>query len=247
MDGAIRFTQRDAMASILITLINIIGGIFIGTIQYGMPVVTAMTTFTIMTVGDGLVTAIPSLLISIAGALVTTRSASEEGMGQEVTVQLFSNPKPVYFSSGIVTLHGSDPGLPEVLVLSLAATLGFIAYSMATAAKNKQLAPIAIPKPRGKAKKGHDSDVATPDKATSFLRMDSLGCGNRLRPDRHRRCSAGLRLPEPHPLDTQADGPGHGRHRSSGNVSDNLKLGPKEYSILLKASESHAASWYRHK
>ncbi len=117
MDGAIRFTQRDAVASILITLINIIGGIAIGSIQYGMQVTTALATFTILTVGDGLVTAIPSLLISIAGALVTTRSASELGMGEEVSVQLFSNPKPVYFSSGIVAGSGTDSRISEILLL----------------------------------------------------------------------------------------------------------------------------------
>lgn len=239
MDGAIRFTQRDAMASILITLINIIGGIFIGTIQYGMPVVTAMTTFTIMTVGDGLVTAIPSLLISIAGALVTTRSASEEGMGQEVTVQLFSNPKPVYFSSGIIAGMGLIPGFPKFSFFLLAGTLGFIAYSMATAARNKQLEPIRDPKAKGtnSASRGKDSDVATPDKATSFLRIDSLaveiGYGligivdvqqggdflNRIRSIRKQTAQdMGVIVP---PV----------------NVSDNLKLGPKEYSILLKGIE----------
>src|SRR5262245_34341455 len=94
MDGAIRFTQRDAMASILITLINIIGGLFIGVLQYGMPIASAATTFTVLTIGDGLVTAIPSLLISIAGGLVTTRAASENSLGEEVSTQLFSNPKP---------------------------------------------------------------------------------------------------------------------------------------------------------
>ena len=82
MDGAIRFTQRDAMASILITLINIIGGLFIGVFQFGMPVASALTTFTVLTIGDGLVTAIPSLLISIAGGLVTTRAASDLSMGR---------------------------------------------------------------------------------------------------------------------------------------------------------------------
>src|SRR5690242_6333321 len=101
MDGAIRFTQRDAMASILITLINIVGGLFIGVFQGGMPVISALATFTILTIGDGLVTAIPSLLISIAGALVTTRAGSGEELGGAVSSQLFSNPKPVYFGSGI--------------------------------------------------------------------------------------------------------------------------------------------------
>src|SRR5262249_22731053 len=84
MDGAIRFTQRDAMASILITLINIIGGLFIGVFQFGMPVITAATTYTVLTIGDGLVTAIPSLLISISGGLVTTRSASDKTMGEGI-------------------------------------------------------------------------------------------------------------------------------------------------------------------
>src|SRR5438477_12979085 len=102
MDGAIRFTQRDAIASILITLINIIGGLFIGVFQFGMPVASALATFTVLTIGDGLVTAIPSLLISIAGGLVTTRAASDLSMGEEVSMQLFSNPKPVYFGAGIV-------------------------------------------------------------------------------------------------------------------------------------------------
>jgi flagellar biosynthesis protein FlhA len=236
MDGAIRFTQRDAVASILICLINIVGGIFIGTIQYGMPLMTALTTFTILTVGDGLVTAIPSLLISIAGALVTTRSASQQGLGEEVSVQLFENPKPVYFSSGIIAGLGLIPGFPKFSFFLLAGTLGFIAYSMALAAKTRELAPMRDPKAKGKGKDG-DKDVATPDKATSFLRMDSLaveiGYGligivdvqqggdflNRIRSIRKQTAQdMGVIVP---PV----------------NVSDNLKLGPKEYSILLKGIE----------
>src|SRR5436853_4608282 len=113
MDGAIRFTQRDAMASILITLINIIGGLFIGVFQYGMPVMTALQTFTVLTIGDGLVPPIRSLLISIAGGLVTTRAASDVSMGQEGSTQLFSNPKPVYFGAGIVGSLALIPGFPK--------------------------------------------------------------------------------------------------------------------------------------
>src|SRR5713226_9954637 len=135
MDGAIRFTQRDAMASILITLINIIGGLFIGVFQYGMPITTALTTFTILTIGDGLVTAIPSLLISIAGGLVTTRAASGEALGEDVSAQLFSNPKPVYFGSGIVAGLGMIPGFPKFSFLFLGGLLGFIAYSLSKSAQ----------------------------------------------------------------------------------------------------------------
>jgi flagellar biosynthesis protein FlhA len=235
MDGAIRFTQRDAMASVLITLINIIGGIFIGTIQYGMPVMTALTTFTILTIGDGLVTAIPSLLISIAGGLVTTRSASEVGMGQEVSLQLFQNPKPVYFSSGIIAGLGMIPGFPKFSFFLLAGTLGFIAYSV-TEAMKKERAPIRDPKAKGKAG-DKDKDVATPDKATSFLRMDALAV------------EIGYGLISI--VDVQQGGDFLNRIRSIRkttaqdmgvivppvNVSDNLKLGPKEYSICLKGIE----------
>src|SRR3954469_3589681 len=141
MDGAIRFTQRDAMASILITLINIIGGLFIGVFQFGMPIITALTTFTILTIGDGLVTAIPSLLISIAGGLVTTRAASDVSMGENVANQLFSNPKPVYFGAGIVGALGLIPGFPKFSFLFLAGTLCFIAFTLAKAAKERELAP----------------------------------------------------------------------------------------------------------
>ena len=97
MDGAIRFTQRDAMASILITLINIVGGLFIGMFQNGMEALVALETFTILTIGDGLVTAIPSLLISIGGALITTRAAADRSLGEDVAGQLFEDPKPVFF------------------------------------------------------------------------------------------------------------------------------------------------------
>src|SRR5882724_11051312 len=138
MDGAIRFTQRDAMASMLITLINIIGGLFIGVFQYNMPVVTALSTFTILTIGDGLVTAIPSLLISIAGGLVTTRAASDTNMGEEVSIQLFSNPRPVYFGSGIVAGLGLIPGFPKFSFFLLAGGLGVIGYTMAQAATERK-------------------------------------------------------------------------------------------------------------
>jgi len=229
MDGAIRFTQRDAMASILITLINIIGGLFIGVLQYGMPVTTALTTFTVLTIGDGLVTAIPSLLISIAGGLVTTHAASDVSMGQEVSTQLFSNAKPVYFGSGIIAGLGLIPGFPKFSFFFLAGTLGFIAFTLAKAAKERELAP---------AKDADAKNAAdTPEKATSFLKIDSLaieiGYGligivdvqqggdflNRIRSIRKQVAQdLGVIVP---PV----------------NITDNLKLGPRQYSIMLKGVE----------
>lgn len=228
MDGAIRFTQRDAMASILITLINIIGGIFIGVFQANMQVVTALTTFTILTIGDGLVTAIPSLLISIAGGLVTTRAASDISMGQDISNQLFSNAKPVYFGSGIVASLALIPGFPKFSFLFLAGTLGFIAFTLAKAAKERAEAPAAEATP---------NETAGPEKATTFLKIDSLaieiGYGligivdvqqggdflNRIRSIRKQVAQdMGVIVP---PV----------------NITDNLKLGPRQYSILLKGIE----------
>src|SRR6266704_2758117 len=166
MDGAIRFTQRDAVASILITLINIIGGLFIGVFQFGMPVASALTTFTVLTIGDGLVTAIPSLLISIAGGLVTTRAASDLSLGQEVSMQLFSNPKPVYFGAGIVAGLGLIPGFPKFSFFFLAATLGFIAFTLAKAATQREAASTTDVTPKSAA------DMS--ERATSFLKIDTL-------------------------------------------------------------------------
>jgi len=228
MDGAIRFTQRDAMASILITLINIIGGLFIGVFQYEMPVVSALTTFTVLTIGDGLVTAIPSLLISIAGGLVTTRSASDVSMGENVSAQLFSNPKPLYFGSGIVAGLGILPGFPKFSFFFLAALLGFIALTLAKAAKERARAPVD---------KDPRDGAATPEKATTFLKIDSLAIeiGYGL---------IGL-------VDVQQGGDFINRIRSIRkqiaqdlgvivppvNITDNLKLAPNQYTILLKGVE----------
>jgi flagellar biosynthesis protein FlhA len=229
MDGAIRFTQRDAMASILITLINIIGGLFIGVLQFGMPVLTAATTYTVLTIGDGLVTAIPSLLISIAGGLVTTRSASDVSMGENIAVQLFSNPKPVYFGSGIVAGLGIIPGFPKFSFFFLAGLLGFIAYTLAKAAKMRESMP--------PEKEANDAAAASPEKATTFLKIDSLAI------------EIGYGLISL--VDIQQGGDFVSRIRSIRkqiaqdlgvivppvNITDNLKLGGHEYSILLKGVE----------
>src|SRR5271155_1736747 len=98
MDGAARFTQRDALATILITAINIIAGFLIGVLQLNMPLRDALTTFTILTVGDGLVTVIPSLLVSVAGGIVVTRASSDEPIGKEIGKQLLAKPKTLFIA-----------------------------------------------------------------------------------------------------------------------------------------------------
>ena len=95
MDGAVRFTQRDAIASIIITAVNIIAGILIGALQHEMSLSEALETYTILTIGDGLVTVVPALLISVSGGVITTRAAGESQLGADFGKQLFLKPEPL--------------------------------------------------------------------------------------------------------------------------------------------------------
>ena len=132
MDGAIRFTARDAIASLIILIINIIGGFLIGVIQFDMELADAAKRFTILTIGDGLVTAIPSLLISVAGGIITTRAASDSNLGQDVAAQLLRNPVPVAIGSGFLFFFGFVPGMPFFPFFLLGSMTGLVAYWVAS-------------------------------------------------------------------------------------------------------------------
>jgi flagellar biosynthesis protein FlhA len=127
MDGAARFSQRDALATILITAINIFAGFLIGVFQQNMPFKDALTTYTILTVGDGLVTLIPSLLVSVAGGIVVTRASSDDGISTQITKQLFSDRRPLYIASGVMMSLVLIPGLPKLSFIVLSLALAFIA------------------------------------------------------------------------------------------------------------------------
>lgn len=130
MDGASRFTQRDAVASILITGINIIAGFLIGVLQHGMDLRRAIETYTILTIGDGLVTVIPALMISISGGLIVTRASSDERLGSDFGTQLFGNPEPLLLASGVLVVLSVFPGLPTVPFLAMGSGLGATAWNM---------------------------------------------------------------------------------------------------------------------
>jgi flagellar biosynthesis protein FlhA len=130
MDGAARFSQRDSMATILIMAINIIAGFLIGVFQQGVPFQEALKTYTILTVGDGLVTILPSLLVSVAGGIVVTRAASKESLGVNVSKQLLNSPRLLWIAGGALTALGLIPGLPKLAFFSLAGILMFAAYKM---------------------------------------------------------------------------------------------------------------------
>src|SRR5271155_366381 len=130
MDGAARFSQRDSLATILIMAINIIAGFLIGVFQQGVPFQEALKTYTILTVGDGLVTILPSLLVSVAGGIVVTRAASKESLGVNVGKQLFSSPRLLWIAAGALTALGLIPGLPKLSFFPLAAVLMYAAAKM---------------------------------------------------------------------------------------------------------------------
>ncbi len=124
MDGATRFTQRDAVASLLITAINIVAGFLIGVLQHGMELERALATYTVLTIGDGLVTVIPALMISISGGLIVTRASSDRDMADEFHRQVFGTDQPLLLAAGALVLMAAVPGLPKLPFLLLAAGLG---------------------------------------------------------------------------------------------------------------------------
>ena len=125
MDGASRFTQRDAVASMLITSINILAGFLIGVIQHNMDFKRALETYTVLTIGDGLVTVIPALMISVSGGLVVTRAGSDSRLSTDVATQVFSRPQPLLLASGVLVVLAAFPGLPKIPFLVLAGVVGY--------------------------------------------------------------------------------------------------------------------------
>ncbi len=130
MDGAVRFTQRDAIASIIITVVNIMAGFLIGVFQHGMALDRAIQTYTVLTVGDGLVTVVPALLISVSGGLITTRAAADTRLGVDFSKQLFSQAEPLLIGAGVLTALALVPGLPTLPFLLLGVTVGGIGWNM---------------------------------------------------------------------------------------------------------------------
>ncbi|NNM01470.1 MAG: flagellar biosynthesis protein FlhA [Gammaproteobacteria bacterium] len=128
MDGASKFVRGDAVAGILILIINIIGGLAIGTVQHGMQISEAMRVFTLLTIGDGLVAQIPSLLLATAAALMVTRVSTAQDMGKQVLSQLFDDPRALAVTAGIVGLLGIIPGMPNLAFLIIAGGAGYGAW-----------------------------------------------------------------------------------------------------------------------
>jgi flagellar biosynthesis protein FlhA len=168
MDGAARFSQRDSMATILITAINIIAGFLIGVFQHGVPFLEALRTYTVLTVGDGLVTMIPSLLVSVAGAIVLTRASSESTLGIDVGRQLLGERRPLWIAGGVMLGLALIPGLPKLSFVCMAALMMLLARRAKPdlSAVGEAASPSSTAK--GQAK------TAASDSLDSLLKLDDL-------------------------------------------------------------------------
>ena len=228
MDGAVRFTQRDAVASIIIVAINIIAGFLIGVLTHGMPLMDALRTFTILTIGDGLVTAIPALLVSVTGGVMTTRAASESDLGASITAQVFRDPRPIGLGAAVLTLIALVPGLPFLAFSVLAVVTGVVAWRLV---RRDKLAAELVEEAAQRA------IAPVEEKVERLLRLDPLGLelGYQLihlvenKPGgdflshvksirRQLAMELGVVVPPIH-------------------ITDNLQLKPKEYRFLLKGVE----------
>ena len=152
MDGAARFNQRDSIATILITAINILAGFLIGVFQLDIPFREALKTYTVLTVGDGLVTMIPSLLVSMAGGMVVTRASSGSSLSVDLGNQLFARRRPLQIAAGVMCALALIPGLPKFSFIAIGGLAAFLASRLPAGAKEaekKRSGRHPLPAPRG--------------------------------------------------------------------------------------------------
>jgi flagellar biosynthesis protein FlhA len=166
MDGAARFSQRDSMATILITAINIVAGFLIGVFQQGIPFQQALKTYTILTVGDGLVAIIPSLLVSVAGGIVVTRAASDHSLGSDIGKQVFRTSRPLWIAGGVLLALALIPAMPKLPFVTLGGLAMFAAWKMK---------PGTAPEPAAAAKTASGKPGAPAvDPMDAVLKLDEL-------------------------------------------------------------------------
>lgn len=149
MDGASKFVRGDAIAGIVIILINIVGGLIIGVLQQGMQVADAARNYTLLTIGDGLVTQVPALIVSTAAGMLVTRSTSSSNLGADLTGQFFIQPKAIATASVMLFIFGLIPGMPKVSFIIISLITGALAYKLFKIVKKDEVreeAPAAAPK-----------------------------------------------------------------------------------------------------
>jgi len=176
MDGASKFVKGDATAGIIITVINIIGGLIIGIIQLKMQPMTALSTYTILTVGDGLVSQIPALLISTATGLIISRaSGSDNSLSEDIKTEMFENPKVLGIISGLLLVMGVVPGMPTVPFLAMSALSGSYGFRKFKEKQEKEKQEKEAEKEAKRAEKlGKKKKKATRESVLELLAVETL-------------------------------------------------------------------------
>ena len=167
MDGASKFVRGDAIAAIIMIIINILGGFAVGIAQRGMSLVAAMQTYTLLTVGEGLVTQIPALLVSTATGLMVTKNGSERNLGWELMTQVFSSPKAIGITAAVFAVLVIVPGMPKTPLLIAAAMAGVVAYFLT---QNQRQAEVDAKRKAMAAKEG----PVVPESMTALIGVDPL-------------------------------------------------------------------------
>ncbi|MEC4684737.1 MAG: flagellar biosynthesis protein FlhA [Nitrospirota bacterium] len=223
MDGASKFVRGDAIAGLVITIINILGGLMIGVFQKGMPIADAARTYMLLTIGDGLVSQIPALLVSTSAGIVVSRAGSDTDLGEEVKRQIFVNPKALSTASGVLFILALVPGLPHIPFLIISITSGSIAYMVSR-------------KPATVQEEATETEVPSEPSIESYLELDPLSL----------EIGYGLI-----PLVEEPGGQMLGKIKAMRrqiaqelgfivppvHIKDNLQLRPHEYSFQIKGIE----------
>ncbi|MBU8934924.1 MAG: flagellar biosynthesis protein FlhA [candidate division Zixibacteria bacterium] len=228
MDGASKFVRGDAIAGILITLVNIIGGFIIGVAQNDMTISDSMRTYSLLSIGDGLVTQIPALLVSTASGIIVTRAAATANMGQDLVEQLTNQPRAIMVAAGVLIIFGMLPGMPTMTFMILGALAGGISYMTKEVRAKKEITA------KEEEKRRSEQEQMPEERAEDLLKIDALGLeiGYGLIP-----------LVDPNQKGDLLDRIASMRKQLAGElgivvppvrIRDNVALKPNEYSIKVK-------------
>jgi len=225
MDGASKFISGEAMAGVVVLLINIIGGLIVGVLQQGMDVATAARTYTILTVGDGLVTQVPAIVVSTSVGMLVTRTAAETDLGEDVKKQLFSQPRAIGMASAIIFFFALIPGMPKFAFIVIASLFGFLAYQLFTASARREALAIeeVPPEPAEMEEVIAPPDLMGLEVGYGLIPLvDSSQGGELLQRIKAMRRQLALEM---------------GFVMPAIHIRDNLRLKPSEYAISIKGIE----------
>jgi len=239
MDGASKFVRGDAVAGIIIMLINVVGGLFVGVLQHDLDLATAAKNYTLLTIGDGLVAQIPALVISTAAGMVVSRVASEDNIGQQLAKQLINSPQVIILTAAIIGMLGMIPGMPHFAFLLLAGAMGWFAFYLlqrtkldaekAVAAEN----PVSVPSTE--APEASWEDVAQVDVLGLEVGYRLIALVDKAQDGDLLRRIKGIRKKFTQDM---------GFLPPAVHIRDNLDLRPNAYRITLKGAEIGSGEAY---